>query len=191
MTTTISHLKRVSYNDGNLILYYSKFITIQENDLSYETEETKESSGFPLTTGVELSVYKQGGILKADISSSDGTNFGNYSVLSEILFENVDDDDDSDITGGFIKIDINNGISDTIRLQGDGNNYDDLVVGVKDLFHLSIIGVDDIRASVRNPLNYIETYLMEEQKIFLKVTPKEVSPETFKKYLQVRYAKRL
>jgi hypothetical protein len=163
--------QKIRYNDNQLYLKYSG----------------GETSAFSLDTGVELSIYTDptDNVLKAKIAlNPNNTGFDDSVTYSRVLFKG--EDTDSDIHGGFIKV--TGSFSDKIRLaETNGGNNTDIHIAMKDVFHVSIIGVDDIRAKTQAP-NYNQTYLMEEQKIHLKL---EENEEEEKVYLNIYYKKRI
>lgn len=158
----------------------------QSNDNLYLKHSTGETTAYSLVTGVELSVYTDpvDNVLKAKIiHNSNKAGFDNSPVYSRILFKDIATD--SDIYGGFIKK--TGAFSDKIQLaESAGGNNTDLHIVLQNVFHISIIGVDDIRAKTQAP-NHHQAYLMEDQKIHLKLEEDEVEETT---YLNIYYKKR-
>lgn len=80
-----------------------------------------------------------------------------------------------------IRIDPYNAISAT-------SSSSNLKLGIANKFHLAIIGVDDIRASVNSSSSYVQLYPLEKQILFLKLDNTDVVPEGAK-ILNVQYKK--
>ena len=137
--------KKVTYSNGTkeLTLHFDKSTDI----------------ALPLSTGLELTIYKEEGILKGELKVANPAHFDAAPVWSKILFQNIQ-----------YKGDIKGGCSEaaaSIQLKNLDAPYIDIVN--PDKFVLAIIGVDDIRALTSEP-KYNQIYLMEEQRIFLKTT---------------------
>ncbi|MGH1338566.1 MAG: hypothetical protein ACRBFS_20800 [Aureispira sp.] len=156
------------------------------NDDLFLMHNNGESDAFSLYTGVEISIYidkdNNNKLTAQVITHLTKPNPAHFPVYSKVLFKG--EATDPDIHGGFVKT--TDDFCDKIRLaQEDNSNQTDLDILLEEVFHISIIGVDDIRAREDAP-NYNQTYLMEDQKIHLKLEDDIDEEET---YLYIGYAR--
>ncbi|MBL4648403.1 MAG: hypothetical protein JKY03_01635 [Aureispira sp.] len=112
-----------------------------------------------------------------------------YLVKSTILFEF--DSNKGEILGGKLNYKCQDPTSNVhLCLNGESSYSKDLTFGPKNELHLSIIGVDDIRARTQGgtPTQYSQLYALRDQILFLKIAP---IIGTSNNNIVVQYKKRL
>lgn len=119
--------------------------------------------------GIEMTVDLTGK-LTIDYPASELTS---YLTKSTILFEF--NSNKGDILGGKLNYNCQDPSNNVhLCLKGESSISTDLKFGPKDELHLSIIGVDDIRARTSGggtPPQYSQIYALHDQTLFLKIVP--------------------
>lgn len=163
---------------------------VWENASTQDINLLKEIVGTPGTyEGVLLSMNKSGDLTVTHPSNAPT----NPLVESKILFES--EKSQGDIIGGTLTYtcqDVDNDVN--ICLKGAGNTENNLQFGLKDEFHVSIIGVDDIRARKKEEEeqeleipHYSQLFLLQDQALFLQLEKDPNNSNNF--YLSIKYKK--
>ncbi|MFT5645929.1 MAG: hypothetical protein ACI976_000605 [Aureispira sp.] len=142
--------------------------------LTLHFEDSSNNTALLLSDGLELTIYKDSGILKGELTVANSNDFTAAPVYSKILFQDINSD--GDIKGGLADA------TTKLKLKNLDSPYID--IANSDKFMLSIIGVDDIRALTAEP-KFNQIYLMQKQRLFLKTTT-----SGNKTTIEVKYMKR-